>query len=242
MLSISKKTIQNRTWVDYKETSSTNDELKKYINDAKNMVITAQKQTHGRGRLGRTWVSDDGNLYFSYGIEISPNTLSQIVCLTALSLAKTIKQQLVNVDIKIKWPNDLMINNQKISGIIFENIKDNLWCIGIGVNILSAPNLDKKTSYQATSLQAQGITLDRIDFLRYYLSNFDKDYEQYKINGFSNIKKQWLELAQNLSQTINIASGNKVKTGIFKTIDDNGYLVLITDTKEETIIVGDIFI
>lgn len=242
MSSISNKIIQNRTWFDYDIISSTNDELKKHIDNSDKIIITAKTQTQGRGRMGRRWISNNGNLYFSYNIKISPNELSHLVCLTGLSLAKTIKELLPNISVKIKWPNDIMVENKKISGIIFENIKDNHWCIGIGVNIETIPLLDETRLYQATSLKEYGITLDRIDFLSYYLSNFDKDYEQYQINGFENIRKNWLELAQSLNQTINIAINNNIKTGIFKTIDENGYLVLVKDKKEEKIIVGDIFI
>ena len=242
MLSTYNETIQNRKWYDYDIIGSTNDELKKYINDADKIVITAKKQTNGRGRLGRSWVSNEGNLYFSYGLEISPQTLSQVVCIVGLSLAKTIKQIAPLVNIKIKWPNDLMIEDKKISGIIFENIKDNLWCIGIGVNIQSSPSLKETTLYKATSLKEHGIILDRIEFLRYYLANFDEDYEQYRINGFGAIRQQWLELAKNLNQTINVSINNNVKVGTLKTIDENGYLILAYKDKEEKIIVGDIFI
>jgi BirA family biotin operon repressor/biotin-[acetyl-CoA-carboxylase] ligase len=242
MLSTCNKIIEQRQWYDFKELSSTNDELKKHYKDASKIIITAQNQTNGRGRLGRTWKEANGNLYFSYGLEISPQNLSNIVCLIGLSLAKTIQDVLPNKDIKIKWPNDIVIENKKISGILLENIKDNLWCVGIGVNIQTAPILDENSHYKATSIKDEGIVLDRIEFLQYYLKNFNQDYKQYQIQGFDVIKKQWLQKALNINQQISIVTGNKTKQGTFITIDDAGYLVLKVDDKEEKIIVGDMFI
>ncbi len=242
MLSTYNKIIQQRYWYDFEELPSTNDELKKHYKDASKIVITAKNQTKGRGRLGRKWQGAQNNLYFSYGLEVDIQNLSQVVCLIGLSLAKTLNSILPNKTIQIKWPNDIMVENKKISGILLENIKDNLWCIGIGVNIQSTPNLAPKAPYQATSIKDEGIILDRIDFLEYYLDNFNKDYDKYLTEGFDIIKKQWLNMALNLNQEITIISANEQKKGIFVTIDDKGYLVLKVENKEERIIVGDIFI
>ena len=123
---------------------------------------------------------------------------------------------------------------------MFENIKDDLWAIGVGVNIVSAPILENAT-YQATSLKENAITLDRTDFLRYLLQEFAKDLLFYQENGFALIKEEWLSLALNLNQKITVKNEKTDKTGIFLTLDDNAYLILKTDNGTERILAGDLF-
>ena len=242
MLSTSNYTIENFNIYELKQTSSTNDALKELPNLSPYTLITALKQTKGRGRRGRTWQSPKGNLYFSYSFIIPIKDLNKLVFIISLSLAQTVKNiSPSSQSIKIKWPNDVLLNNKKISGILLENLKDDLWIIGIGVNIVSSPKLTE-VLYEATSLQEEGIILDRIKFLHYYLKNFNKNYEIYTKEGFSKIKEQWLEFAHNYHQPINIKTEKELKSGIFSAIDDNGYLILKTNDKEEKIIAGDLFI
>ena len=129
---ISKETIEGYICYEYQELTSTNDELKLMTDFSDNVVIVAQSQTKGRGRRANIWNSPLGNLYFSYNQELELKDLSKIVYITSLSLAKTIQEISPDLDIKIKWPNDIMINNSKVSGILIENITNKQWCIGIG--------------------------------------------------------------------------------------------------------------
>ena len=241
MLYIHKEKIENYECYEFEELASTKDEIKNIKDLNLPTIITALKQTRGRGKRGNTWEQVLGNLYFSYNIELSPKDLSKLVCIVGLSLAKTIKELSPSLDVKIKWPNDVMVNNNKISGILIENIKDNYWALGIGVNIVASPNISN-TYYQATSLKEQGVTLDRMDFLRYYMKNFSNYYKKYLELGFEVIKKEWLEFAFKLHNTITIQNENTSKKGEFINIDDNGYLRLKTDNKQEKIIAGDLFI
>ncbi|MBR5154847.1 MAG: biotin--[Alphaproteobacteria bacterium] len=241
MLYTSKYAIEDFEVYELEETTSTNDELKSISNIKPNHLITAIKQTQGRGRRGRTWEALLGNLYFSYSFEIAPQELSRLVFIISLSIAQSISEISKEDLVKIKWPNDVLLNDKKVSGVLLENIKDNIWAIGIGVNIVSSPKLPS-ILYQATSLQEEGIMLDRKEFLHYYLTNFNKNYKTYKKEGFSKIKTQWLEYAKNYQQTINIKTEKETKTGIFSAIDDDGYLILQNTNKEEKIIAGDLFI
>ena len=236
-----KEKIYQWDWYDADRITSTNDEIKDLATQEKNVVLSAIEQTKGRGRRGREWIGNSGNLYFSYSLKIEAQQLSQIVCLIGLSLAKTISSFSDNKQIKIKWPNDVFVENKKVSGILIENIKDNLWAIGIGVNIVSAPNLND-TNYEATSLKDNGINTNREAFLKEYLQIFQKDYEDYKKSGFNSVKKEWLRLALNHQEEITIKTEKEIKKGIFLNLDDNGYLILKTNIGEEKIIAGDLFI
>ncbi|MCM1324595.1 MAG: biotin--[acetyl-CoA-carboxylase] ligase [Acetobacter sp.] len=243
MLSSYKQTISQWRWYDVEQTTSTNDEIRKIIKEqtSSNIAVSAKKQTGGRGRRGRKWQGIDGNLYFTYSLEISSQELSRIVCLIGLSLAKTVQYFLPDKKVQIKWPNDVFLEGKKLSGILLENIENNLWAIGIGVNIVGAPSLEN-APYSATSLKEQGIVLDRTEFLRYYLHNFAADLAEYTQKGFLPLKEQWLKLALNYQQKIIVKTENKTITGTFLTLDDNGYLILKTSKGEERILAGDLFI
>ena len=123
---------------------------------------------------------------------------------------------------------------------MLENIKEDNWAIGIGVNITNSPVIED-SPYRATSLKENGVTTDRIEFLKKFLIQFAKDLEIYQQNGFSEIKKQWLAKAYKLGQELIIKNEHLEKKGLFLTLDDNGYLILKTKVGEEKIIAGDLF-
>lgn len=230
-------------WYDVEKTTSTNDEIKKIINETGEtmVIVSAKSQSGGRGRRGRKWQGIDGNLYMTYSLEICSEELSKMVCLIGLSLAKTVRSLAPKKKIQIKWPNDVFLEGGKLSGILLENIKDNLWAVGIGVNITGAPKLEN-TPYRATSLKECSIKIDRTDFLRYYLKNFAADVSRYQKEGFASLKEEWLSLALNYQKEITVKTENEEKKGQFLTLDDNGYLILKTDIGEERIIAGDLFV
>ena len=241
MLSFYKKQIASWAWYDMPSVTSTNDVIKSV--DIKDMpvVISAINQTGGRGRRGRKWQSIDGNLYFTFSMEIPATDLSRYVCMVGLSLVKTIRALSATADVRIKWPNDVYLSGKKLCGILIENIKDNVWAIGIGVNITGSPEI-KDMPYQATSLKENGIISERTIFLEQYLEQFQTDVAQYKNKGFTFIKEEWLQYALNLGQKVTIKNDTDVKTGVFLTLDENGYLILKMKDKEERIIAGDLFI
>jgi BirA family biotin operon repressor/biotin-[acetyl-CoA-carboxylase] ligase len=241
MLFSYKEQIGDRAWYEAPVVGSTNDEIKKWDKDRFPVILSAVKQTGGKGRRGRKWQSVEGNLYFTYSEEIEPSELSRFVCLIGLSLAKTVIKLSLKADVKIKWPNDVFLAHKKLSGILIENISDNLWAIGIGVNIKGAPQI-YDMPYQATSLTDNGIELDRIEFLKAYFKQYSRDLMVYRKEGFGRLKEEWLSLALNLNQEITIKNDEKSQKGMFLTLDDNGYLILKTEDKEERIIAGDLFI
>ncbi len=240
MSSYYKSKIESYDWLEYDEVCSTNDVIKQYYQEYKNIIISAKSQTNGRGRRGRTWSGQSGNLYFTYNVHIKDNCLSQLVCIIGLSMAKTIKSLAENLDVKIKWPNDVLVNGKKISGILLEKIEDSNWAVGIGVNILNSPDLENVV-YQATSLKENGIILDRIEFLVYYLKQFMADFDNYNKNGFNQVQENWLKLAYNYQQNITIKNDKSVMSGVFSGLDENGYLLLEENNEIKRVVAGDLF-
>jgi BirA family biotin operon repressor/biotin-[acetyl-CoA-carboxylase] ligase len=174
-------------------------------------IILADTQTKGHGRYRRTWVSKLGNLYvsFIYKIEQRDPKLSYSV---AIAIAET----LISFGIipTIKWPNDILIDGKKISGILIEYAKDFV-IIGIGINIKSNPVL---RSYKTTKVADYAPNVSRDELLSVLIKQMDI----WTICNFKPVKKRWMELAANLNKTINYHGRDAILCGL----NDDGALVL----------------
>jgi len=140
----------------YKKVKSTNDIALKLIKNkiSEPTLITSEKQTNGRGRFGKKWISKKGNLFISLFFKFDKKKISfkQFATLNAF-LLKNVISKIIPKKIKIKWPNDLLFNKQKFCGILQEVIKfDNFdyLIIGIGLNTNIVP---QNKSFQSTSLK-----------------------------------------------------------------------------------------
>ena len=235
-----KEKILNWDFYEIDTTSSTNDDIKRFYQE-EDIILSAIRQENGRGRRGNIWQSNEGNLYFSYSLKFNTKDLSKLVCIVGLVLAKTIKHISKESNVQIKWPNDVFLENKKVSGILIENIRDDIWCIGIGVNIHNSPSISNN-KYQATSLKENAINIARVDFLKQYMAIFQKELDTYKNKNFLTIKEEWLSMALNYKKIITIQTEKELKTGLFLTLDDDGYLVLENNGIKERIIAGDLFI
>lgn len=234
--------IEDWFWQDLPATGSTNDDAISHSATAqhKKFVITAQRQHKGRGRRGRNWIGMDGNLFMSLGIESPLAELGELVFVVSLSLAQSIKTIAPHHNIQLKWPNDVLIDGAKISGILLEKGTGDYLIIGIGVNVTAAPELECLI-YPAASLATKGIRIDRIELLRLFLSEFDRQLVIWREQGFMPIKQQWLDLACGLGSEIKVVQEQTEKRGIFSGVDDNGLLLLDMDGKIVKIYAGDVF-
>jgi len=215
-------------------------------------VVTSDQQISGRGRLDRKWESGLGNLFCS--IILKPQTLKipfqsahKLSFLTIIAL----KNAILSIDrkmskkVQLKWPNDLLVNGKKISGILLESSnKDgfvDFAIIGIGVNITNYP---QNVLFDATSLKNEGIEIDKNDFLEILLDEFETLYkliERFGINEtFLNIRKLWLKDAYKLNAEVEVNLGDKKVVGIFDDIDEEGSLVLLSKNEKIKINFGDI--
>lgn len=153
-------------------------------------VIVADSQTAGRGRYRRNWISPKGNLYasFIYNIDERNPTLSYAV-------AVAVAESLISLGItpNIKWPNDILIDDQKVSGTLIEYSK-NFVIIGIGINIKSSPNIKE---YKTTYLNKYvNVTREEV------LSLIMKNLEIWMNRDFSVVRKKWMNLAAKLKETV----------------------------------------
>ncbi len=232
-------------WVfhDMEEVASTNDEIKKLSANliGEKIVISAKSQTNGRGRRGRDWISLGGNLFFSLGIECELKDLGALVFISSLSLWQTIQDLNPLLDVKLKWPNDVLVNDKKVSGMLLEKGEGHYIIIGIGVNIKAAPLL-VSTIYPTISLLDAGVDVERLDFLRSYLQNFDSCFNLWLNQGFDEIRRDWQAHVKGLNEEILIRTERGEKSGIFRGIDEQGSLILENSSGVvEKFYAGDVF-
>lgn len=235
--------IYQWNWQDKETTQSTNDDAVALSNTQTTgrFIISSKEQTRGRGRRGRSWIGLEGNLFFSQGLIFDISCIGQLIALSSLSLYESIKALLPSTHrVNLKWPNDLLIDNQKVSGMLLEKGHNGYIIIGIGVNIKQAPP-SSQMLYPVTSLMAQGIDIDRLAFLRSYIANFDKNEQSWQTYGFEVIKQKWLEAVQGLNTQISVHTDREELIGIFKGIGDDGELLLETREGLRHIYAGDVF-
>lgn len=233
---------------EYDELDSTNkfaisQASKNLINQ--NHIIIAKKQTSGRGRFERVWESPSGNLYFSLVLrpKVAFKNIYQLSFLSVVALRLALEKIAKNqtLQIKNKWPNDLLIAEKKVAGILVEgrNIKEetDFVVIGIGINLVSNP---KNVMFPAANLKEFGLEIKSLDLLKKFLDEFEKIYQDWLIFGFIKTRNLWLQRAYKLNEKISLKDDEKEISGIFKNIDETGNLILDIDGKEQKVFAADV--
>ncbi|MCQ2735260.1 MAG: biotin--[acetyl-CoA-carboxylase] ligase [Alphaproteobacteria bacterium] len=222
----------------YKKTTSTNDvALEQSSTAGGKFVIVAETQTAGRGRRGRVWHSLKGNLFFSAVIPYPIQQCGTLVMLCSLSVLQTIKALCPTAYVQLKWPNDILLNNAKVSGMLLEKGEKNFMIVGIGVNISQCPD-KSQLLYPITSLADAGIKTDCNTFLNLFLHILDKNLAT---NNIFAIRQQWLENVKGLNKNIIVRQEKGSIKGIFLGIDEKANLLLNTENGLQKIMVGDVF-
>jgi BirA family biotin operon repressor/biotin-[acetyl-CoA-carboxylase] ligase len=237
-----KGNLRQWQWYVFDEIGSTNDEAVKLSSAAngKGFIVTTETQTNGRGRIGRSWISLQGNLFVSMGFEYDIRYNGALVFIVSLALLQTIKKIQPDMDAVFKWPNDVLVNGKKVSGILLEKGHGNYIIAGIGVNITSSPD-DADLIYPATNLKDAGINIDKMAFLNLYLEQFDEVFLIWSKQGCRGIVEVWQEYARGLNQNIVVHTVKGSKSGIFVGIDNDCRLLLKTEIGLEIITAGDVF-
>ncbi len=211
------------------------------------------EQTAGRGRRQRTWIAPRGNLASTVleVLSVTPAVAATLGFAAGLALERALTNVSVEaaarggarVDYTLKWPNDVLGNARKLSGILLEAdaLADGCLAVvvGIGTNVVAAP---EDTPYPATSLRALGVEVGAEDV---FAALSDAWAECFGIwdngRGFGEIRKLWLARAAGLGEPVSIQSGSSVIAGTFETIDDAGCMVIATpDGARATIAAGDV--
>jgi len=198
-------------------------------------VILAEKQTRGRGRMGREWFSPpEGGIYFTMVLRpaISPNEAPKLTLLTGVALAECLRET-AGIHARIKWPNDIVLRGRKLAGILTELGAEidavNYVLVGVGINVNTEsfpPDLQEK----ATSLLIEtGESFSRASLVKDFLRRFEDYYSESLGTGFQDIIRRWNEMTDTLGRKVKIESGSRTYIGEALAVDADGALILRDD-------------
>ena len=228
---------------------STNDYAKKIGNELRDgSVIISEEQTKGKGRLGRVWESKAGEgIWMSIILKpnIIPNKAPFITLIAGASIVKALN--ILGVDAKIKWPNDITINNKKLSGILTELSAEiervNYIVVGIGMNVKDN-DFEEELQDKATSLYKENYNVSRIDIVKEILCQFEKLYLDYIEKDD---KKEVLDICRQYSAIINkeiyvIKNDQKELVDCIGINEEGNLIIKNKDGKLEEIMSGEVSI
>ena len=202
--------------------------------------ITADNQTAGRGRRGRVWQTDAGNLAATLLLrsETAPSVTGQLSFVAALAAAEMAAHFAPKTSITVKWPNDVLADGRKLAGILLEAGPGWL-AVGIGVNLAAAP---EGTAFPATSLAQLGIAPPSSDeALAVLAARFAHWYGVWMNQGFDIVRTAWLARAGGLGGPITARLAQETRQGVFEGIDGSGALLLNEQGQVRAIAAGEVF-
>ena len=232
---------------------STQTQAMKIASDEANngTVIIAEKQTSGKGRLGRKWISPKGGIWLSIILhpkfDISVITLFPIA--SALALSNAIEKTL-NIKSELKWPNDITIKGKKVAGMLVDaslesNKIENL-ILGVGINfnvdVKQIEKILKNTPnfYGITSLSEQNKTVKSILLVQSFLMELEQIYNLLNTGDTKKIIRDWTRRSSTIGQNIELSTENGKIRGKAIKIDEDGALVILENKKNRRITSGDI--
>lgn len=200
--------------------------------------LVAERQTAGRGRQGRVWISPPGNLYASGLVKLRANDPPTAPLALVAGLALHLALDLQGA--RLKWPNDLMFGDAKIAGILLER-QENFVVVGVGVNLVHAPAVPGRV---ATSLIAQGISISPTEAADRLAESFGGWRRKWRSSGIGAITPWWLDRAHPTGTLLSAAlpDGTRVD-GSFGGLTEEGALILrLADGTTRVIHAGDVFL
>jgi BirA family transcriptional regulator, biotin operon repressor / biotin---[acetyl-CoA-carboxylase] ligase len=207
--------------------------------------IVARDQTAGRGRRGRAWISAPGNLATSllFVVPATPAVAATLGFVASLAVLDACKGLAPDIAFSLKWPNDVLADRGKVAGLLLESEAQGplvAVVIGFGLNLASAP---PGMAFPAQSLAALGhpVTADEM-----FAGLTDAWVSRIMLwndgRGFDVIREAWLAQAAGIGQAISVRTGDRVESGIFETLDEQGRLILRkSDGTMRAISAGDVY-
>jgi BirA family biotin operon repressor/biotin-[acetyl-CoA-carboxylase] ligase len=205
--------------------------------------VVAERQSGGRGRRGREWVSEAGNLFASLLLTDPgpPDRCPELAFVAALAVHDAVSEAAApqKPSLAIKWPNDLLLGNAKLAGILIEGNGAGAVVIGIGVNCVSHP---PGTEYPATDLAAACIGVSAVSLFAMLSRKMVERIEQWnRAENFAAIRADWLVRAAGLGSAIRVRLADREIVGHFETLDETGGLVLrMQDGFKQIVTAGDV--
>ncbi|MDV0446674.1 Bifunctional ligase/repressor BirA [Methanosarcinaceae archaeon Ag5] len=230
----------------FDEAGSSNDIAKKLAPTAEEgTIVVVEQQTGGRGRLGRKWASPKGGIWFSIILKpkVALSAASRLTLTVGLSVTNTLISY--GIDAKIKWPNDVLINGKKVSGILTEVEAEidtiEFVVIGVGINAnMSLKDIPEDLRENSTTIRDEtGKSIDRVDFLQRLLHEMEQQYIRFNTQPFSEILNDIIVLSDTIGKDVKVTMPNRIVEGRVVGISKSGALLLKKEDGDvEEIIAG----
>ncbi|MDF7773897.1 biotin--[acetyl-CoA-carboxylase] ligase [Sphingomonas sp. AOB5] len=225
------------------ETGSTNADLAGLARSgaAEGLWLRAERQTAGKGRQGRAWESPVGNLFASTLVRLRPSDPqgATLALVAAVALEDAVSTFLPG-QAMLKWPNDLLIDGAKLSGILLERVDDAV-IIGFGVNLAHHP---EGLERPVTGLAAHGVTPDPHIFLETLAESLERWIARWRGEGLGPVRDRWLARAHPMGTALTArqADGSS-QDGLFGGLTGDGALILrLADGSSHVIHAADVFL
>tara|TARA_Y100000294_G_C8551123_1_gene335331 strand:+ start:792 stop:1505 length:714 start_codon:yes stop_codon:yes gene_type:complete len=230
----------------FKTLDSTNTKAKELIRkNQNNLIITAEKQTKGKGRFNRKWASSFGGLYMTIVLKVDDlDKTKYLTFIAAISVTKTINK-LTKLNSKVKWPNDVLIDDKKVCGILTETIsgKENYALVGIGVNA-NQQRFPKNIANKTISLflkTNKKFNIEKIS--KSIIKEFNNLYNYYNKKNYGKIIDEWKKNSHTLGREVKAKTLSGSFAGKAIDVDKDCNLVLkLKNGKLKKIVEGDIFV
>jgi BirA family transcriptional regulator, biotin operon repressor / biotin---[acetyl-CoA-carboxylase] ligase len=213
--------------------------------------ILAGLQTAGRGRRARPWVSPQGNFHAT--LVLKPAEPPEVVALRSFAAALALRDACVALtgladSFTLKWPNDVLLNGGKLAGILLESSglggPDPVLCIGIGVNLIAAPDtaqVEPGATAPVSLLAETGHRITPEAFLDALAPAYAAWETVFTTEGFAPLRFAWLSRAARLGEQIRARTGTLTREGVFDSIDEAGNLILRTSAGTLAIPAAEVF-
>ena len=234
---------EGRKWHFLPETDSTNAEIIRHLSNhpaEEGLVVLADCQTGGKGRSGRVWHSAPGTgIYLSMLIQptLFPEQLPIVTLMAGLATAIAVNEFIPH-PAQLKWPNDLLLNNKKIAGVLCEYhaTKVPAVIIGIGINV-NHTQFPADIKDIATSLKLEsGLETNRTTLIKQLVTQLDFQYSELKNNKVQALIDNWTRHSDLFGKSISISKGEQSITGKAIRLDPQGRLVILNESGKEIVL------
>ncbi|MEO1040368.1 MAG: biotin--[acetyl-CoA-carboxylase] ligase [Pseudomonadota bacterium] len=231
----------------FAELDSTNEEARRRVMAGERgpLWLRADVQTAGRGRRGRAWVSQSGNLFATglFVLNAAPREAAQLSFATALSAAAVADAAIDPTRVKLKWPNDVLADGRKLAGLLLESGDapgGGLWlAVGVGINLAHHPEESERPTTDLTALGGE-VTPERA--VSILADAFEHWRARWSREGFAPIREAWLARAHGLGERCEVRLQDETLSGVFADLGPDGALRLdLPGGDRRFISAGDVF-
>ncbi|WP_193170539.1 biotin--[acetyl-CoA-carboxylase] ligase [Nisaea nitritireducens] len=222
----------------YDSVSSTNDEADSLAQNGApdRTLVWARSQSSGRGRLGRAWVSPEGNLYTTALLDPGAplGRLQELSFVASLAVYDTVAGLLPDAELVLKWPNDVLLGGAKISGILTETrVRGDhvVALLGVGINLTHAPGGARYPTTALADHLAAPLTVEGL--LEHYLKALSARYALWCTDGFEPIRKAWVARSRWIGRKVSVENGGQKIIGHYDGIEADGSMSISGDDGEK---------